>query len=484
MDRLLTTLAAMTVARLVGFGQDPALQQRFYPEDVHEDLQVLRRTIEQSHPDPFRYHTKVEMDLLFQSVDTSLRNPVTAEGFIRAVMPVLKAMGDANTSLGLPAAQAELYSHSVPLIPITVGVLGGKLYVDQELKGFRSFPPGSELLRINGRLSSRILATLRASQVPEGANTTRTDRRIGLKFPELYRRFVEDPDGFTIDYRAPDGTQGTKTVHAMTRDEMDRSMGQRGFRLRSWRMEELRDVNTGWLTLESLDRKGLEKEGIAPEKFLSSVREAVRRDRLTTLVIDLRGAGGEDTGLADQVFSLIAKTPYRLFRAMSVRSGNIPDSYKYAQPAPEFYASLGTDFMPEPNGRMGLKPDDPRLQMTSPEKDAFQGTVYVLCDGGTVDAAAALVMLAKRSHRATLVGEETGSNATSYCAGQVLQITLPRTGCILRLPLVRFVPDGNPGTDPARGELPDHVVTQLPNGLANGTDVVRNALVQLIGELQ
>jgi hypothetical protein len=169
---------------------------------------------------------------------------------------------------------------------------------------------------------------------------------------------------------------------------------------------------------------------------------------------------------------------------MSVRSGNIPDSYKYAQPAPEFYASLGTDFMPEPNGRMGLKPDDPRLQMTSPEKDAFQGTVYVLCDGGTVDAAAALVMLAKRSHRATLVGEETGSNATSYCAGQVLQITLPRTGCILRLPLVRFVPDGNPGTDPARGELPDHVVTQLPNGLANGTDVVRNALVQLIGELQ
>ena len=65
-----------------------------------------------------------------------------------------------------------------------------------------------------------------------------------------------------------------------------------------------------------------------------------------------------------------------------------------------------------------------------------------------------------------------------------LQITLPRTGCILRLPLVRFVPDGDPGTDPARGGSPDHVVTQLPNGLANGTDVVRNALVQLIGELQ
>ncbi len=482
--RLLTTLVAMTMACLAVLGQDPDLQRRFYPEDMHEDMQVLRNTIEQSHPDPFRYHTKAEMDLLFQSVDTSLMSPMTAEAFLHAVMPVLKAMGDANTSLSLPAAQSSMYAHSVGMIPMTVGVLDGKLYVDQELKGFRSFPPGSELLRINGRSASRILATLRASQVPEGVDTTRIDRHIGMEFPELYARCVEDTDRFTIEYQAPDGTQGSRSIHAMTQDQMDQSMGKSGFGLRSWRMEELSEVHTGWLTLASLDRNALDKEGIAPEKFLNSVRTALRKDGLSTLVIDLRGADGEDTGLADQVFALIANAPYRLFKTMSVRSGNIPDSYKYARPAPEFYASLGADFMPELNGRMSLKANDPRLRMIQPDKDAFKGTVYVLCDGGTIDAAAALVMLAKRSHRAKLVGEETGSNAMSYCGGQVLQITLPGTGCILKLPLVRFVPDGDPGTDPAHGEMPDHVVTQLPNGLADGTDVVRGALIQLIKELQ
>jgi len=483
-DRLLTTLTAVTVVSLVGVGQTSTLDHRYYPEELHEDLQVLRKTIEQSHPDPFRYHTKAEMDLLFQSVDTTLRDPMTAEAFISKVMPVLRAIGDGNTTLAIPQAFASLYAHSLPMIPITVGVLDGKLYVDQELKGFRSLPPGSELLRINGRQASKILGKLRASQVPEGEDTTRMDRQIEAAFPELYLRFVESADVFNIEYKAPDGTLGTKTIHSMTRDEMTQSMGQRGFNLRSWRMEELGDVHTGWLTLGSLDRKALEKEGIAPEKFLNSVRTALRKDGLSTLVIDLRGAGGEDTGLADQVFSLIANSPYRLFKTMSVRSGNIPDSYKYAQPAPEFYASLGVDFMPELNGRMSLKTDDPRLRMIAPDKDAFKGTVYVLCDGGTIDAAAALVMLAKRSHRAKLVGGETGSNATSYCGGQVLQLTLPRTNCVLKVPLVRFVPDGDPGTATSRGEMPDHVVPQLPSGLADGTDVVRNALIQLIGELQ
>jgi C-terminal processing protease CtpA/Prc len=169
---------------------------------------------------------------------------------------------------------------------------------------------------------------------------------------------------------------------------------------------------------------------------------------------------------------------------MSVRNGNVPDPYKYAQPAPEFYASLGTAYLPESNGRMSLKADDPRLQLVAPRDKAFTGKVYVICDGLTTDAAAAFVMMAKRSHRAKIVGEETGSNATSYCGGQDLHVTLPRTECVLHMPLMRYVPDGEVTGSPARGEMPDHKVVQSPEGLALGRDMVRTSMIELIDEMR
>ncbi|MBK7288410.1 MAG: hypothetical protein IPI95_15735 [Flavobacteriales bacterium] len=201
-------------------------------------------------------------------------------------------------------------------------------------------------------------------------------------------------------------------------------------------------------------------------------------------MVDVRGAGGNDLGLAEQVFAMIAQAPYRVVKSISIRSGRVPDSYRYAAPAPDFFASVGAMYLPELKGRRELKPDDPRLMLVQPVSNAFQGKVYVVCDGLTTGAGAAFVMLANRSGRARTVGEETGSNASSFCSGEVLEVTLPRSGCILHVPLKRYVPEGTPDGPMDRGEMPKYKVPQRPEDLPQGTDSVREALVHLITEMQ
>jgi hypothetical protein len=198
-----------------------------------------------------------------------------------------------------------------------------------------------------------------------------------------------------------------------------------------------------------------------------------------TLVIDVRGAAGADLGMAELAFSMIAKEPYRVVKEITMRQ---PEGY--AEGRVPMYASVGERSLPESDRATSVPADDPRLALTKPYEKAFAGKVYVVCDGLTRDAGAALVMLARRSGRARIVGEEVGSNSMSFCGGREVVITTPRSKLRLHVPSTRFVPEGQ-GDGPAdHGELPHHTVEQQPWGLAKGRDTVRSALMEMIRELQ
>ncbi len=454
------------------------------PEQLREDLEVVRRSVEQVHPDPYRYQPVEQLGMRFDSVAASIREPMTAEDFMRAVRPLFHAIGSAETRLLPSAALQQAYAHQVKLIPFTVAVINGRLYVDEELKGFRSLPTAAELLKVNGRSGAEILALLRKAQVPEGADTTLLDRRIEQDFPLMYRRSVEAADRFVVEYRDLSGATGQREIFALTKDEMRQSRRPKGLQVQPWRLEAIPATRTAWLTLSTFNAAALLEQRINPERFLSDVLGALRKSEAATLVIDVRGAGGEDPGMAEAVFSLIAQQPFRVLKSMYVRSGRVPDSYRYAEPAPEFFASAEGAYMPEHNGRRVLKADDPRLEKLEPAATAFQGKVYVVCNGSTTGAAAAFVMMAKRTGRARTVGEETGSNAASFCGGRKMHFTLPNTGCVLHVPMTCFVPEGTPSGPLDRGEMPTYGVPPRVQDLAQGRDTVREALLNLVAEMQ
>lgn len=485
MGKKRTLWAVAGVAWATGaLAQTDPVSRTTWREGLLEDLAVIRQTVEQAHPDPYRYRTKAELDQLFDKAAGQLGGSMAAEEFIQAMLPVLQGIGDANTRLDPPADLQEAYGHSVPLIPVHVAVIDGRLFLDDEPKGFRSLPVACEILRINGRTAGQILERLRGAQIPEGRDTTLLDRRIEEDFPVMYRRFVEAGGRYEVEYRTAEGRTGTQEIFALTKDDMRRTYRSKGIDLQSWRLEEIPETRSAWLTLGTFGQAELDRGRINPERFLNNVMDALRKAETTTLVIDVRGAGGNGLDLAEQAFGLVARAPYRMVRSVSIRNGRVPDSYRYARPDPEFFASAGGMYAPEQDGRRELKPDDPRLAYRKPQDKAFQGKVYVVCDGATTGAAAAFVMMARRSGRARTVGEETGTNAASFCGGNTLEVTLPGSGCILHVPLMRHVPEGAYGGPADRGEMPDYQVPRRAVDLAYGKDTVREALLNLIAEMQ
>lgn len=458
--------------------------QLLYPEDLRADLEFLRTSLHTTHPDPYRYRNRQEVDRLFDGISAQLREPMQQEDLLRLLRPVFHAVADARTHLEPSVELQTRYATTEPLIPLGIRMIAGSAYVFEETKGFRSLELGCRIVSVNGLPMDRIVNEIRDGLVADGNDTTSLDRMVERDFRVLYRRFIGAERVYDLEVEGVSGQRSQQRLFAMTGQEMERTRLVKGLQLKPWRLEEVQESNTIWLTISTMDRARLQAEGIQSERFLSSVADVLRRSTMPNLVIDVRGAGGVDLAVAEEVFSLIAEKPYRVVSGMSVRSANGTDAAAYMVPPPEFQVSLRPSLPPEQEGMLVLRPDDPRLRPVQPRSKAFTGTVYVISDGLTQEAGAAFVMMAKRTGRARIVGEGTGSNAHSFCGGRGSVVELPRSRAVLHLPSTRYVPEGSPSGPMDRGEQPHFRAVQQAWYLSKGRDGVRVSLLEMIRELE
>jgi hypothetical protein len=364
------------------------------------------------------------------------------------------------------------------MLPLKVRVIHGRLHVEEEYMGFRTIPPGNEVVALDGIAAADVLQALSTVIPTDGQDEVYVERCIEHDFRYLYAFRFGTRAEHTVDHRGDDGVVRRSVLRALTGEEVEQAYRPVNVRLLPWRLEPIADIRTAWVTCSTLDREALAAERIEPARMIDQFLHELRAKELNTLVIDVRGAGGADMGMAELLFSLVATERFRVVEAITMRQPATADGRQGP-----FYASAEGIALPE-GDRIAVPADDPRLEITLPYHKAFTGKVYVVCDGTTRDAAAAFVMLAKRSGRARVVGEEVGSNSTSLCGGRPVNVVLPRSGLVLSLPSLRFVPAGH-GEGPAdHGELPHHEAVQQPWGLQRGRDTVRSAVIELIRALQ
>ena len=463
-------------------GQNARREALLYPEKLREDTEILRALIHEAHPDPYRYVSKAQLDAAFDRVLDSLSIPVTVGRYVRMLMPVFHLLGDANCYPELGVVVQERLRHSVPVIPLKVRLLADGLYVEEELKGFRSLPPGARIVAINAVSMDTLLERMERLVVADGSNRTLRRHLVERDFPELLNRVMGDTSAFRLLLGFED-KQEERTIFAMTGDEIARSRKPAGPSLMPWRAEWEPESNAFWVRLRTLDSDSLESAGQNSGRFLTAMLQEVEKDHARTVVLDLRGTGGSDLALTEEVFAALAKERFRAVQRITARSAAPPQHYDLVMPKPEYYASIGKHYVTDPVGTMA-PPGDERLQLKEPMHGAFQGKVYVVCDGATRDAGAMLVMLAKRTGRARVVGEEVGSNALSITGGGELLATTPNAGIRVHVPLVRYFPEGSCDGALDRGEMPTYPLEQQAWGIAKGRDTVKETLLRMLRELQ
>lgn len=475
---------AMLLWAFPSFAQYAGMGELVYPEKLWADVDGLRGVIHQSHPDPYRYITKGELDQAFDALRDSIRTPLTTDRFIAMLLPVLQRIGDSGLRVELDHRTTQRIREQGTMLPLRVRLIEEALYIEEELKGFRTFPAGSRIVSVNGIRAARILEECGAWVLTDGANESLRRFTIEQEMPLLYLLTYGNAPAYVVEVETPDGRRMEEVLRGMREEEMQRMRKPEGVALHPWRSTWEPETATLWVTLSSLEPQVLERSGQRPRNFLKAMQKELTVSRAKNLVIDVRGCTGTELAVAEQVFAAVALGPFRIVQGMTSRPGTGQSIEGMAELPDQHTASVDRNYLPARHGVVALRPDDPRLASLGPRKRAFQGTVFVVCDGGTRQAAAALAMLAKRSGRARLVGEETGSNAHSFTGGRELAVTTPNSGVRLHIPLVRYLPDGSPDGPADRGEQPRHHARQQPWGVAKGRDTVKLALLEMIRALQ
>ncbi len=467
----------------VGWSQS-YLDRTLYPERLHEDVELLRSAIHEAHPDPYRYHTHAELDALFDRVRDSIQLPMSLVEFEQALKPVFKGVGDAHCRPEWPASMVDALEREAMLLPLQVKVLPEGVFVEEELKGFRSIPVGSRITAINGRPIEVVMDRLMGTVVGDGANRTYAERVVEREFNVRYHLYVEQTTTYRVAYRSPDKKLGEQVVFGMTNSEITNTRKPKGASMLSWGSTVYPESGVLWLNLHTLELEGLNLGGQRPDRFLQATLNEAHREKVRTLVIDVRGAGGRELSMAELVYSAIAKTPFKVLDAMVVRS-IAPPKARVTHAIPEsFYASNNARLLLAGKGDYRIPDTDPRLSLHEPMGKSFAGKVYVVCDGYTRDAAAALVMMVRREHRGRVVGEEVGSNAFGFTGGPEWLITAPASGLRFHVPLLKYVPAGRGEGPSDRGEQPNHLAYPTPSGIARGQDQLRSSLLEMIQELE
>lgn len=483
MVRTIFTLGLLFMSGLAS-AQKLGSSQDLYPERLRLDIELLRSAIHEAHPDPYRYWTRPELDALIDSVAASIVRPMSIVEFDRTLVTILNAVGDSHCYVEWPREYADHLRTDALLLPLQVRLLPDGLFIEGELKGFRSIPVGSRITAINDRPAEEIIERLLASVVTDGANRTFAERMVEREFPMRYNTFIEQVPSFRITYSAPDKVEHTSTLFALTGTEIGHTRKPAGTALLPWAARWEPGSNTMWVSMSTLDPDSMARAGQRADKFIDAMLAEARKNKAKTMVIDLRGAGGKELGLAEQVFAAVAKEPFKVLDDMMVRSIVEPERRSSHTVPVEFYASASDRLLIASQGAYRFPENDPRLAEYVPDAKAFQGKLYVICDGGTVDAAAAFVMMAKRTGRARIVGEETGSNAHAFTGGAQWLVTLPNSGLVLHVPLLKYVPAGRVTGPMDRGEQPHHRAYQQPGAMARGRDSIKDSLLEMIHELQ
>jgi C-terminal processing protease CtpA/Prc len=174
--------------------------------------------------------------------------------------------------------------------------------------------------------------------------------------------------------------------------------------------------------------------------FVTQTFEALKRDSVRTLVLDLReNEGGSDEGalllLQHLIRTPITMPPLRRYVAYDTVPAALRPYLRTWDKA--FYDRRG-DVVPRGDGSFDLKESAQWPAGIPVARNAFTGRVFVLTSYVNSSASHIMLRLLARRPGITLVGDPTGGSLRASTGGNLFFMTLPGTGMEVDVPLIAY----------------------------------------------
>ncbi|HEV7424426.1 MAG TPA: S41 family peptidase [Candidatus Paceibacterota bacterium] len=371
---------------------------------LRSDFLLLRDTMQKIHPAMYRYSGKKEIDHIFDSCYATIRDSMSLVDFYLLTRIAVAAIGDGHANSKLSRELTSSYMANTKLFPAMVLFIHNKAYIFC-CKQYPSLN-GTQLVSINGHPLKEIVQKLFSYITTDASIESRKNWELPEDFHLLFNTVYGSQERYVVSYKSAASETMTTTLLADT----IKNFVCKGPFDRPARYLKLNygTNNTAVLTLQTFFNGFLEQTGEDFKKFLDSAFDDIRNRKVKSLLIDVRSnqGGNDDNGAL--LYSYLSKTPFRYYSSLETVHGQFTE-----------------------NGHS-------LLGLQQPEKNHFDGKVFVLMNGRSFSGVAEFAAIARSNNRAKFIGEECGGGYYGNSSGDEAMVTLPHTQITARIPLIKY----------------------------------------------
>ena len=473
-SRLVAILGLFLMAAAPAGAQPPAQpgERVFTVDELRSDFAALYTGLKEAHYDLYVNTPKAEFDRLYAKHLAAIDRPMTKTQAEVRFQTFVAHSKVAHARIDFPYAAYDAYRDAAgPVFPVTIRVVGGRVYVDENNSGEAGLSQGDEIVGMNGQ--------------PISVWLDRTSRHLSADTPYMMHSLLEfgfagrlwlelgRAEAFGLEVRKPDGRRTKLRIPARTRAQIKAARDARPKSavidgdVREARMlaDGVAYLHPGpFYNAESADMW----DATAFKAFIDTSFDGFIAAGATDLIIDLRDNPGGDNSFSDPMVAWFAGKPFRFFSKFKVKASpqarasnrarleaNTPGDTISAR-----YEALYAGAKPGEVVEFDMPWAKPR------EGTRFTGRVWLLVNRHSYSNTVTVAALVQDFGFGTVLGEETSDMATTY--GAMEQFKLPVTGIVVGFPKAHIIRPN--GEAKPRGVVPDVALeTPLVQG---GRDVV------------
>lgn len=453
---------------------------RYSITQLRADLSYVRRALEEAHPALYWYTSKDSLDYAFARAEAALTHPMAEPEYWRLLQGLVVRVRCGHTRVAHSAPyRAWFRQQKHPYLPFLVAVRGNRLFITEN-QSTANLPSGTELLVIDGHPVAEVLPRLRSIIAGDGYGTQFKDKELEVGFfDEYYWNFYPARATYPLLVADSTGRQLLLTPQPRPAGPLRPAAAPlTAAQQRTRALERLRSVNypaglpgTAVLRIREFSYDELEDY----KAFHAQLFADLKQRHSKQLVLDLRGNGGGNLEIANDLLKYLLKRDFILTKsalaAVQMPSFMQPDSTR-----PAYFDAARV--RPMPGGRFGRV--GATIGVEHPYRGRyFRGRVVVLVDGGSFSAASNLSASLRAQRRITIIGQESGGGEAGCNGGTISELELPNTRMVLHLPHFQML-TACPHPLLGRGVQPDVEVVPTPRQVAAHQDILLPQLPALL----
>lgn len=428
-------LCSLRVGDKLYKGQKPSDQFNGFVitrEQALADLKQLEDLLGR-HPAIERTMGENWLDSAIHNTTQQLPAELTLRKFASMLSRLTAQLKCGHTTITLP--QEKYINSKLPLVPFTIRIADGTVFVKQYFHDSGELDAGYRLESINGYQTGSIVSSISEMIPADGGSNAGKRARIENSFPVYYATLFEDASEFIVRFVDKTGAVRECTLPPASVKEYAASIKTSDpleFTLNE-------DAHYAILKISHFDFYSKREEF---KDFVDTSFARIQRHKVENLVVDVRNNMGGDPFCSSYLLSFLIDKPFAYF----------------AEPY-ERFENLSTD--------------------VQPQKNTFNGNLYVLMNGGCFSTCGHFLALLKHHSKGRLAGSVSEGGFMNY--GGAGYHKLMNSSIRVSVP-TRTTKAAVDSQAEFSGVTPDILIEPRINDLISGKDTVLEHILTLIDE--